>query len=51
MYTGKPQDSERQINVGERTVLDLVALFKSSGRNVITDNFFTSMRLATKLNS
>ncbi|KAL4123045.1 hypothetical protein QTP88_015277 [Uroleucon formosanum] len=51
IYTGKPQDGERQVNVGERTVLDLVATYKGSGRNVTTDNFFTSMHLATTLNS
>ncbi|XP_050520903.1 piggyBac transposable element-derived protein 4-like [Daktulosphaira vitifoliae] len=51
IYTGKPQDGKRQVNIGERTVLDLVAMYKGSGRNVTTDNFFTSMQLATTLNS
>lgn len=51
IYTGKPLDGERQVNIGERTVLDLVAKYKGSGRNVTTDNFFTSMQLATTLNS
>lgn len=39
------------MNVGERTVLDLVAKYKGSGRNVTTDNFFTSLQLARTLNS
>lgn len=51
LYTGKPLDGERQVNVGERTVLDLVAKYKGSGRNVTTDNFFTSLQLARTLNS
>ena len=40
VYAGKPIDSPRQVNVGGRTVLNLVSLYKSSGRNVTTDNFF-----------
>lgn len=51
LYTGKPTDGPRQINVGERTVLDLVSLYKGSGRNVTTDNFFITMELAKVLNS
>ena len=51
IYAGKPTDCPPQVNVGERTVLNLVSLFKSSGRNVTTDNFFTTMELAKILNS
>ena len=51
LYTGKPTDGPRQVNVGERTVLDLVSSYKGSGRNVTTDNFFTSMNLCKVLNS
>lgn len=51
LYTGKPIDGPRQTNVGERTVLDLVCLYKGSGRNVTTDNFFTGMQLAKVLNT
>ena len=51
IYTGKPTDGLRQVNVGEQTVLNLVSLCKSSGRNVTTDNFFTTMELAKVLNS
>ena len=51
IYTGKLTDGPRQVNVGEQTVLNLVSLYKSSGRNVTTDNFFTTMELAKVLNS
>lgn len=51
LYTGKPTDAPRQINIGERTVLDLVSSYKGSGRNVTTDNFFTTLELAKVLNS
>ncbi|KAJ8941648.1 hypothetical protein NQ314_010292 [Rhamnusium bicolor] len=46
LYTGNPPDGERQKNIVERTVLDLVANYKNSGRNITTDNFFTSPQLA-----
>jgi Transposase IS4 len=45
IYTGRPSSNERQVNVGERTVLDLVSSYKNSGKNVTTDNFFTSLQL------
>lgn len=51
IYTGKSSDGNRQTNVGECTVLDLVAKYKNSGLNVTTDNFFTSLQLAHSLNS
>ena len=51
IYTGKPKDGPRQVNVGEQTVLNLVSLYKIPGRNVTTDNFFTTMELAKVLNS
>lgn len=50
IYTGKP-DGERQTNVGERTVLELVEKYKNSGTNVTTDNFVTSLQLAHVLSS
>jgi Transposase IS4 len=49
IYTGKSQDGVRQQNVGERMVLELVSLYKGSGRNITTDNFFTSLNLAENL--
>ncbi|XP_071750116.1 uncharacterized protein [Lepeophtheirus salmonis] len=39
------------LNVGMEAVLDLVYLYKGSGRNVTTDDFFTTMELAKVLNS
>ena len=51
IYSGKPIDDSRQVNVGERTVLNLVSLYKSSGRNVTTDNFFTIVEISKVLNS
>lgn len=50
VYTGKPSaDSPRQTNVGENVVLSLIEPYKHSGRNVTTDNFFTSLSLANNL--
>lgn len=51
IYTGKPPDAQRQTNVGERIVLDLVSKYKGSGRNVTCDNFFTTLQLAQTLAS
>ena len=51
IYTGKPIDGLTQVKVGQRTVLNLLSLYKSSGRNVTTDNFFTTMELAKILSS
>ncbi|CAB4069040.1 unnamed protein product [Lepeophtheirus salmonis] len=51
LYTVKPVDETRQLNVGMEAVLDLVYLYKGSGRNVTTDDFFTTMELAKVLNS
>ena len=42
---------ERQKNVGAKVGLDLVGTYKSSGRNVTTDNFFTFLELAETLRS
>ena len=49
IYTRKPLSGSRQINVGERTVLNLVCFCKNSGRNVTTVDFFTTMELARVL--
>ena len=49
--TGKPIDGLRQANVGERTVMNLVSLYKGSGRNITSDNFFTTKELARVLKS
>lgn len=44
-------DGKRLVNIDECTVLYLVTEYKSSGRNITIDNFFTSMQLVTKLSS
>ena len=51
IYTEKPIDGPRQINIGERTVLNLISWYKGFGKNVTSDNFFTTMELAKVLNS
>ena len=51
IYTGKPTDGSRPVDIGEQTVLNLVSLYKGSGRNVTTDNYFTTMELDKVLNS
>lgn len=49
VYTGRTVGQEREQNQGERVVLDLTQDMQGSGRNVTTDNFFTSLSLAQKL--
>lgn len=48
-YTGKPPGIPRQDNLGEKT--GAVTVYKDSGRNVTTDNFFTTLRDITKVRS
>ena len=50
IYTGKSADG-REKNQGERVVKDLCYEYKGSGRNIVTDNFFTSLHLARHLMS
>ncbi|KAG4065245.1 hypothetical protein HA402_012687 [Bradysia odoriphaga] len=45
IYTGQPS-SGREVNQGERVVKSLVTKFKDTGRNIVTDNFFTTLPLA-----
>lgn len=51
LYKGKLLNEPRQSNIGEKTVLELVAPYKNSGRNITCDNFFTSLSLAKVLTS
>lgn len=46
LYLGKPIGGERQTNIGETTVMNLVAKYHNSGLSVTTDNFFSSWHLA-----
>ena len=49
VYLGKNKDNERAHNISQNIVLDLTKPIKGSGRNVTTDNWFTSERLADEL--
>lgn len=48
IYTGQPI-SGREVNQGERVVKTLATKFKDTGRNIVTDNFFTTLPLAKSL--
>ena len=48
IYNGKLIDRPRQVNINERTVLNLVSFYKGSARNITSDNFFTTMKLVLK---
>lgn len=48
VYLGR-NNNPRVTNVGERVVTELVSFLKDSGRNIVFDNFFTSVSLAEKL--
>jgi len=48
-YIGKKPNAGREVNFGEKVVLDLLEGIDSAGRNVTCDNFFTSLSLARKL--
>jgi hypothetical protein len=49
MYLGKDEERDRNLQLGEYVVLKLITPFISKGRNVTTDNFFTSQKLADSL--
>ena len=48
-YLGKDETKQSSIPLSEFVVLKLIELFTGAGRNVTTDNFFTSKSLASKL--
>lgn len=48
-YLGKEETRSRGQLVGESVVLRLAEPFLGKGRNMTTDNFFTSLKLATAL--
>lgn len=50
IYTGRPITG-REVNQGERVVKSLSTKFKDSGRNIVTDNFFTTLPLAKFLST
>lgn len=45
IYTGQPSTG-REVNQGERVVKTLSSKFRDTGRNITTDNFFTTLPLA-----
>jgi len=49
VYLGKQPAQEREVNQGERIVTTMVSPWYSSGRNVVGDNFFTSVALVEEL--
>uniref|UniRef100_A0A915ENP4 PiggyBac transposable element-derived protein domain-containing protein n=1 Tax=Ditylenchus dipsaci TaxID=166011 RepID=A0A915ENP4_9BILA len=50
VYTGRDPQQSREVNQGQRVVLDLLnGLHFMEGRSVVTDNFFTSLSLARRL--
>ena len=49
MYLGKEPAQEREVNQGERIVTTMLSPWYSSGRNVVGDNFFTSVALVEEL--
>lgn len=51
IYTGKLPNAPRDVNQGERVVLELVKKYFHSGRTIYADNFFSSLNLATVLMS
>lgn len=48
LYTGK-EDRPKEVGLGEHVVFELAQFLFGSGRNITTDNFFTSLALARKL--
>ena len=48
-YVGSDETRSRAECVSDQVVLRLLKLFLNKGRNVTTDNYFTSMKLATNL--
>ena len=48
-YIGEKPNAGREVNLGEKVVLDLLEGIDAPGRNFTCDNFFTSLSLARKL--
>jgi hypothetical protein len=49
VYTGKKAGECAEKNQGERVVRDMIEVIQGSGRNITTNNFFTSIPLARHL--
>lgn len=48
-YLGKDESRSQNQSLGESVVMRLVEHFANTGRNITTDNFFTSVKLANNL--
>ena len=48
-YSGKNESRPADLTLGEHAVLCLLQTYTKTGRNVTTNNFFTSLHLATLL--
>ena len=49
VYVGKRQGEQREVGQAKRVVMDLIVPFRGSGRNITTDQHFTSVALAKDL--
>jgi Transposase IS4 len=49
IYLGRQEGTERETGQGARVVKQLVSAWRHSGRNVVADNFFSSVDLAEQL--
>ena len=49
VYLGKQPGEQREVGQGARVVQDLISPWRRSGRNVVADNFFTSVPLVQDL--
>lgn len=49
VYLGRQPGEQREIGQGARVVRDLISPWRRSGRNIVADNFFTSVPLVQEL--
>lgn len=48
-YLGKDDSRPKDESLGEHVILELMKPFQNKGRNITTDNFFTTQKLALRL--
>ena len=48
-YVGRDETRSRDERVSDQVIMRLLKPYLNKGRNVATENYFTSMKLATKL--
>lgn len=49
IYSGRQEGDLREVNQGQRVVLELVRKYERSGRTIYADNFFTTLELSLNL--